>query len=250
MIVHPTKAKPAKRDPQNPKRLLVEGREKFVIPELLEKSGIDWDDATYGTPVYINPLDGRKNFFVDGVIETQAKLPGLTHLGLIIDADDSAVEAWGKLSRTWKKFVDLPESLPRDGWIGKSRTPRPFRVGVWIMPDNGLSQHEPGRHLMIETFFHRLIPPVAAPLWEFAQEMTREAKLPPRNAPYKSVQFDKAVLATWLAWQEAPGEQLHIAAKSSAIFRVDDVIRLRFVRWFRDLFEISASRLGDDSVFS
>ena len=90
----------------NPKKLLVEGAsEKRVIPELMEKHGVLWPNNN--KPVWIEESQGyeelirnrniRRNNDVINLITTQLKDSvgdhPLTHLGIIVDADDIAVVA-------------------------------------------------------------------------------------------------------------------------------------------------------------
>lgn len=104
------------------------------------------------------------------------------------------------------------------------------------MPDNGRTEAVMGRHHMLETFIARLIPETGRPLWDHAVYSTGIAK-EILGAPFKQVQYAKAQLATWLAWQDEPGISKHLAEEQN-LFRTDHTLRIEFVRWFRELFDI------------
>jgi hypothetical protein len=57
------------------------------------------------------------------------------------------------------------------------------------------------------------------------------------GASLQPVQYDKGELHTWLAWQDPPGLQIHMAVKAKLIRPTDEVIA-PFVQWFRRLFEL------------
>ncbi len=70
------------RSKVHPKRLLVEGREEQrVIPELIEKNGIEWGDSNDSWIVKIDEFDGVDKLLKPGVIEAELKSSGLSHLG-------------------------------------------------------------------------------------------------------------------------------------------------------------------------
>jgi hypothetical protein len=73
-----------------PKKLIVEGNQnKRVIPELIEKNGIPWGNTKETAIVEIQPY-GSDQFIDADVISTELKASGLTHLGLMVDADEDA----------------------------------------------------------------------------------------------------------------------------------------------------------------
>jgi len=69
------------------KKLIVEGeQDKRVIPELMEANGVTWPLGK--EPVYIQSY-GSDGFINNKKISARLKASGLTHLGLIIDADEN-----------------------------------------------------------------------------------------------------------------------------------------------------------------
>ncbi len=72
-----------------PKKLIVEGeQDKRVIPEFIEANGIPWGERRKEAIVDIESY-GSNTFINKDVISTELKAAGLTHLGLIVDADDN-----------------------------------------------------------------------------------------------------------------------------------------------------------------
>ena len=57
------------------------------------------------------------------------------------------------------------------------------------------------------------------------------------GATIRPAHYDKGELHTWLAWQEPPGLQIHMAVKAKLLKPSDQVIA-PFVGWFRRLFEL------------
>ncbi len=62
---------------------------------------------------------------------------------------------------------------------------------------------------MMETFLAYLIPDECVPLWQYAQEVSTEAKV--RGALFTAAHAEKANIHSWLAWQNPPGLELHQA---------------------------------------
>ena len=87
----------------------------------------------------------------------------------------------------------------------------------------------------METFLTYLIPDLSDPLLDHAKESTIKAsKL---KAPFIESHYDKAIIHSWLAWQDPPGRQLHDAVKQ----RILDPASTQadgFVQWFKNLFDI------------
>ena len=182
------------------KVLLVEGRQEvFSIPELMEANGIDWGTRKKPT-VYLRDCQGCGNIDADTIIaELQAS--NLAHLGIVIDADDFPQQRWQSI---------------RD-------------VCLKIIPDN----RQCG---MLETFLAYLLPDGNELLWEFSQEITKQAKKD-KGAAFKDVHQHKADIHTWLAWQNPPGRQLHQAVMERILDPKHPKAQI-FVNWFRDLYDL------------
>lgn len=216
------------RSTVHPKRLLVEGREEQrVIPQLIEKNGIAWGDSKDSWIVKIDEFDGVEKLLKPGVIEAELKSSGLSHLGILVDADEVLANRWTAIrDRCSKAFPNLPKTFPDTGIIVENDVG--LRLGVWIMPDNKTAG-------MLETFLGFLVPNTQDRLFVAAQESARNAR--ELGAPYIDAHASKANIYTWLAWQDPPGRQLHQAVLQE-ILSPRSPHAQPFVSWFRQLYQI------------
>jgi hypothetical protein len=205
--------------------LLVEGDDdKRVIPELIEKNGVVW---TQDNPLIpdIHSCGGYSKLL--NQIKTRLKESSLSQLGVIIDADDNPLGRWESIkNRCQVSIPNLPNELSEDGLI--CEVTKDLKFGVWLMPDN----FQGG---MLETFLAYMIPNETETLWQFAQSSVQEAIN--RGAKLTEVQYDKANIYTWLAWQDPPGRQLHQAVKETVLDPTHPRAQ-KFVNWFKDLYEL------------
>jgi hypothetical protein len=185
----------------NPKRLLVEGAEdRRVIPFFMENF-ISWGDTKSAWPVEIESFNGIEDMLKPGVIEAELKTSGLRALGVIVDANDHPAQRWRRIrERAIAAVPALPNDIPETGLVAINTDG--LRFGAWLMPDNRSRG-------MLETFLSLFIPPEGQLLWTYAQAKCGEAKN--HGASYKEVHADKARIHTWLAWQDDPGQSLHLA---------------------------------------
>ena len=117
------------------KKLLVEGAEELrVIPQLMAANGVTWNRGE--EPLNIINCDGVENLLKPKYISTQPKTPnGLTHLGIIIDADEEPDNRWKSLyNACLPNIPSLPQNLPAAGLIMTLESG--IKFGVWMMPDN------------------------------------------------------------------------------------------------------------------
>ncbi|MBD2177355.1 hypothetical protein H6F42_10575 [Pseudanabaena sp. FACHB-1998] len=205
--------------------LLVEGDDdKRVIPELIEKNGVVW---TQDNPLIpdIHSCGGYSKLL--NQIKTRLKESSLSQLGVIIDADDNPLGRWESIkNRCQVSIPNLPNELSEDGLI--CEVTKDLKFGVWLMPDNF-------QRGMLETFLAYMIPNETETLWQFAQSSVQEAIN--RGAKLTEVQYDKANIYTWLAWQDPPGRQLHQAVKETVLDPHHPRAQ-KFVKWFKDLYEL------------
>lgn len=86
---------------------------------------------------------------------------------------------------------------------------------------------------MLETFLALLVP--TSTLLDHARAAHGEAiRL---GAPCRPPHADKALVHTWLAWQDPPGRQLHEAVRDRVLDTASPHADA-FVAWFRDVFEV------------
>ncbi|MBD2652229.1 hypothetical protein H6G45_01730 [Synechocystis sp. FACHB-383] len=216
-----------------PKILLVEGKEdQRVIPYLMEANGVDWPNKN--PLVKIEDCNGYENLANPFEIRAYLK-SGITHLGIVVDADDDITARWQSLRNACSLAIantDFPESLPKTVLLhtvdNKNISQNPIRFGIWIMPNNQMRG-------MLETFLAYLVPNESNELWTFAKQSAQTAKK--HNAPFTGVQTDKANIYTWLAWQDPPGRQLHDAVKQKILEPTRHNAQA-FVDWFKLLYEL------------
>ncbi len=211
------------------KKLLVEGQDDLrVIPELIEKNGVLWGDNKKQAIVLIQDCGGYKNIDAN-LISTELQASGLTNLGLVIDADEDLSARWMSIRNACLPSIpNIPEEIPETGLI--HITKNRIKFGIWIMPDNQIRG-------MLETFLAYMIRDKDEVIWQYAQEVAKEAKN--KGALFKDSYFDKAKIYTWLAWQEQPGRQMHQAIKYE-ILNPQHLKAQTFVTWFKSLYDLQS----------
>jgi hypothetical protein len=152
--------------------------------------------------------------------------PGLQTLGIMLDADEDVQARWAGIhGRLAEVGYILPPQPVEAGCI--TDLPDRPKVGIWVMPNN----HLPG---MLEDFVGFLIPQDdrLKPLAEKTLQSIEKKKLNLYRPTYRS----KALLHTWLAWQETPGMPMGQAITAQVLLH-NQPLANRFVDWLRNLFE-------------
>jgi len=148
----------------------------------------------------------------------------LERVGIVADANSNPARRWQSLTDAMSGIntVDLPDTPPEGGWTGNLELPdREVTVGLWMMPNNA----DQGA---VENFLLRLIPEDDS-LLPIAEACLEE--VPNEDPPDHS----KALVRTWLAWQEEPGRPLGPAV-TEGYFDLETDLARRFVNWIRRLF--------------
>ncbi len=146
-------------------------------------------------------------------------------IGVMIDADQPSLEGrWasirGKLSQYHYNIPDAPDAA---GTILESTTDEP-RIGFWLMPDNQKSG-------MIEDFCAEMAEQDALAFAKECVEGARQRGL----FSFKDVHLSKAIIHTYLAWQDEPGRPLGQAVTMQAL-KPHTPNAIRFVDWLNRLF--------------
>jgi hypothetical protein len=146
-------------------------------------------------------------------------------IGVMIDIDRSLENRWQSITtklRNHPKYLP-PETPARDGTIIESVKDN-TKLGFWLMPNNQNSG-------MLEDFCAELAEPESL---AFARECVEQAC---RNqvTTFKDVHHSKAVIHTYLAWQDEPGYPLGKSITSQAL-RPHTDIAIRFTNWLTRLF--------------
>ncbi|CAN2041734.1 DUF4276 family protein [Candidatus Magnetomoraceae bacterium gMMP-15] len=209
--------------------LLVEGyNDEFIIQKLLKRRKIEFENFEIKS---CNNVDKLLRILPDTILlKTNEDV-----IGIIVDADENLAERWKKLRDILikVKFQDVPQSTNIKGIILKADENDELpQVGVWLMPNNKLN----GR---IEDFIKFLVPS-DDDLLPLAEKKVDDLISKEKNRftiPHKS----KAVIHTWLAWQERPGTQLGAAVTyrvaKTLEHILDDKNATDFIEWLKKLFK-------------
>ncbi len=145
--------------------------------------------------------------------------------GVVVDANGGVPARWASIRDTLLNvgYEDVPEHLAPGGLVLASPPDRP-RFGAWLMPDNT----SPG---MLEDFAALLVP-AGDFLWAHAAEVVDG--IPDEHRRFTDTHRSKALIHTWLAWQEKPGSPMGQAIGQGNL-RADAPDALRLVAWLRRL---------------
>lgn len=214
----------ARKPPQTkPQQLLVEGKnDRHVIWALCEQHQLP-ENFSVEVP-YVEDGQGIEALLAE--LPIRLKQENLRTLGIVIDADQDLSARWQAVRQRLKVsgYQKIPESPPPEGWV-YAPTDLP-KVGVWLMPDNQL----PG---ILENFVARLIT-TGDPLLFQAQSVLQDIEQAGLNR-YTLVQHPKALIHTWLAWQQTPGMPMGQAI-TARVLNHDSPIAISFVEWLKYLF--------------
>jgi hypothetical protein len=133
----------------------------------------------------------------------------LLALGVVIDADQPTQGGFEATRTLVAKALalhgfDAPVSSGQGGLLATHPDGLP-PVGLWVMPDN----IHPGT---LEDWIIRCRHPGETTLWQHAQQAIDTLPGGPRFNP--TTRRAKADVATWLAWQAAPGEERYTLVNS------------------------------------
>jgi hypothetical protein len=198
--------------------LIVEGKDdKHVIVALRKK---------YRIPENFDviPCDGIDK--LSNILKIVLKISEIKTIGVIIDADADCQSRWEKVKNILSaNGFDLPPNLSKDGLIITNDSQR---VGVWIMPDN----NDKG---MLEDFVAFLIPPEdkLIPVARSTLDDIESRQLNKYSMTHKS----KALIHTWLAWQEEPGTPMGTSITKKYLSADDAECVKLFEQWLIRLFK-------------
>lgn len=147
-----------------------------------------------------------------------------TVIGAVIDADTGAANRWasivGKLSNHDYEFPKHPN---RSGTIIRGGGGLP-KLGVWLMPNNQIQG-------MLEDFCIEMIDPVGRAAADAAVATARTQGV----ATFVANHLSKAIVHTFLAWQDTPGRPLGQSITAQALRPNTDTAK-EFSAWLTLLF--------------
>lgn len=206
--------------------LLVEGNDdKHVIQQLLAWNKV----GTLLAREEIIDCTGYESLIENLELRLKTGGPDLI-IGAVVDADTDPAGRWQSIRDRFSRYAKLPDQMPERGLI--ISTEREVRFGLWLMPDNRL----PG---MLEDFYQSLIPEDDHLI---GHARATVAGLPPPRR-FSDRHEQKAVVHSWLAWQEDPGTPLGLSIRKTyadgAATAADP-----FMDWMRTLFAPATAGLA------
>lgn len=196
--------------------LLVEGQDdKHVTTNLLFAHQLD-------KQFVVKDKEGIDN--LTGTLTIELRASELKRIGIIVDADTSLNERGTSLVSILTKagYANFPK-IPSVAGTVVRQDGRPT-VGIWLMPNNS----DDG---MIEDFVALLVP-AEDPLLPRAQAAIDA--IPLENRPFAPADRSKALIHTWLAWQNEPGVRMG-AAVTRKYLEPQSPTALTFVAWLNQL---------------
>jgi hypothetical protein len=148
-------------------------------------------------------------------------------VGTVVDADVDSAARWRSIrsSLTALGYERVPEEPDPDGTVVAGPAEDRPLAGVWIMPDNRL----PG---ILEDFVRFLVPEGDDLI---ARAEVSVDDIPPESRRFPDARRSKAVIHTWLAWQEEPGKPMG-QALTARYLDADREHGRRLAGWCRRLF--------------
>jgi hypothetical protein len=159
------------------------------------------------------------------MVSPQLKESDISILGIILDADTDLPARWEELKFRLEKegYQNIDNQPTEEGTILLPPPGLLPKVGIWIMPDNKLAG-------TLEDFLKFLIPENDSLLTHAQQALDGlpEQRFTNTNQP-------KALIHTWLAWQEKPGMPYGQAITARYL---DSELPLgqAFANWLKNLF--------------
>ena len=200
--------------------LLVEGKDdEHVLYRLLEHHNV---------PMTFRIKDMKGIEKLLETLDVELDAGGLERLGVVVDADTAPASRWQSLRHIFAQAgCPLPTQADPLGTIVELSGRMLARVGVWVMPDNEAQG-------MLEDFVRSLVPSGDA-LLSYAEECVDEVIV--RDRRFRPSYRSKAVIHTWLSWQEEPGTPLGLAIKNSRM-NPDMPMVLPLIDWLERMFAL------------
>lgn len=202
------------------KILLVEGTDdEHVVKHLCTHHGLPHIEE-------IAKLGGIENLVES--FPVRLKESDVEAMGVLVDADTNIQTRWDSLrSRLITAgYPSVPNTPAAQGTIV---APPPDtllpRVGIWLMPNNQTNG-------ILEDFLRFLVP-MPNPLLEHAQESINT--IPNVHRRFAAHDEPKALIHTWLAWQEEPGRPYGTAI-TTRYLDAGVPEAANFANWLRQLF--------------
>jgi len=206
--------------PAKPDRiLLVEGREdREVVYQFCNYHSIN-NRALFD----VETKDGYERLRDDLMVRP---LTGVKVIGAIDDADTDPHGRWHSLRNGLldSGYIDFPNEPLEGGTIVPGMAGLPS-IGIWLMPNNKLIG-------MLEDFLASLIREEDVLL---KKAVSCVDGIPSEQRRFRDTYRSKALIHTWLAWQEEPGTPLGLAM-TKRYLDADHALARQFLQWLLRLF--------------
>ena len=207
------------------KLLIVEGiDDKYVISRLLQRRKITYQNFE------IHDANGIRQSL--NTFSIAIKSGNYDVIGIVVDADTDLLERWQDLKNRLIKegYQPIPQNPHAKGTIIIDPEEELPTVGIWLMPNNQKTG-------MLEDFIRV---PENYELLAIAQNQVNDIIKAGQNR-FTQSHKSKAIIHTWLAWQERPGTQLGKAITyrfiKSQQYILDDGKASHFINWLQALFK-------------
>lgn len=212
-------------------RLIVEGNDGWALTQLCKSNALPLPHGFTEDTIkdFVRPAGGYAK--VAGLVRAVLLEAGITNIGIVVDANDAGPQArWAAirslLDNHFSKDILDAATPDADGIV--LREPNRPVVGIWIMPDN----QNPG---YLEHFLAGLVG-TTDDLWQHTDHTIND--LARRDfCRFKAVRQQKALLHTWLAWQEEPGKPFG-AAMQLGYFDANAPAAQPFLNWMTQTFRL------------
>lgn len=213
-------------------RLIVEGNDGWALTQLCKSNELPmpagFSEKTIGK--FVTSAGGYDN--IHKLLEAALLEARVTNIGVVVDANEAGPAArWSAL----RPFLEgnfststLDAASTGAEGIVLQEPGRPI-VGVWIMPDNRSNGY-------LEHFLSQLIDAESL-LWRHADQTV--ADLSRRHfCRFHASKHPKALLHTWLAWQESPGRPFGTAMQAGYLDATSSAAQ-PFLSWMKNTFQLS-----------
>lgn len=144
-------------------------------------------------------------------------------IGIVLDADRDLSACWQRVKDKFSRYQYTFPDRPTEGGTILEADLLP-KLGVWLMPNN----IDVG---MLEDFCLQLVDLNKVTLVEENIQLAKEKNI----TSFKEVHSSKALIHTYLAWQDEPGKPLGQAI-TAKILEPDHLIAKEFKNWLIKLF--------------
>lgn len=200
-----------------PRLLLVEGKDDFhVISALCEVNELPENFSIFDCGSDAEVFNALR------ALLSRADPPET--VGVVLDADEKVESRWQSIRDKLQHYpYHLPDVPDPGGTIVEAVEDLP-RLGFWLMPNNV----DPG---MLEDFCRQLAPDDAI---AFAEDCVTQARKK-SFATFRDAHRSKALVHTYLAWQDEPGKPLGQSI-TARVLRPKTTIAATFADWLRALY--------------